>query len=266
MGTRWLVLLALGVLLVFPAPGRAGDAEKAKKLVEDHLTKLNARSPHVERLDDKALTAAFPGRQFFAVRFRQWPVGIAPPQGLKPSNVVAVGKDDKLTALTDAKELEDFFLKQLPPAKGAAYDAAASWLLLARELVQDGFYKFGPVGSLSNKAAAAADGKLMFQVASGKTVVMGGGSGEIGATLEFDGDGKLTKITQRVNVKRGPRPRCHATLLLHPDPLVRQIVEDDLLIMGRAARDYLMEQRARANPELQQAIDRLWQRILREDP
>jgi hypothetical protein len=35
--------------------------------------------------------------------------------------------------------------------------------------------------------------------------------------------------------------------------------------MGRAAKYYLDEQRAGATPELQRAIDRIWQRILAEE-
>jgi hypothetical protein len=35
--------------------------------------------------------------------------------------------------------------------------------------------------------------------------------------------------------------------------------------MGKAAEEYLSEQRARATPALGEAIDRIWQRILIED-
>ena len=54
------------------------------------------------------------------------------------------------------------------------------------------------------------------------------------------------------------------TRLLDPDPLIREICEQDLLVMGRAAQGYLMEQRATASPELRRAIDRVWQKILDE--
>ena len=47
-------------------------------------------------------------------------------------------------------------------------------------------------------------------------------------------------------------------------PSIGAIVEDDLLIMGRAARPYLDEQRAKAPPALRRAIDRIWQRIVDE--
>jgi hypothetical protein len=43
------------------------------------------------------------------------------------------------------------------------------------------------------------------------------------------------------------------------------MAEQDLLIMGRAARGYLDEQRARATPALRKAIDRIWERILEGD-
>src|SRR6184192_2360441 len=65
----------------------------------------------------------------------------------------------------------------------------------------------------------------------------------------------------RSAIRPGPRPICQATKLLDPDPLVRRICEQDLLIMGLSARDYLMEQRARATPELRAALDRLWEKI-----
>jgi hypothetical protein len=43
------------------------------------------------------------------------------------------------------------------------------------------------------------------------------------------------------------------------------MAEQDLLIMGRAARPYLEEQRARARPELRRAIDAIWQKIVEQD-
>jgi hypothetical protein len=52
--------------------------------------------------------------------------------------------------------------------------------------------------------------------------------------------------------------------LLDADPIVRRMAEQDLLIMGSAAKSYLDEQRAKASPELRRAIDRLWQRIVDE--
>jgi len=48
------------------------------------------------------------------------------------------------------------------------------------------------------------------------------------------------------------------------DPIVRRMAEQDVLVMGRAAKPYLDQVRATARPKLQQAIDRIWQRILDE--
>jgi hypothetical protein len=109
-----------------------------------------------------------------------------------------------------------------------------------------------------------ASGKDGNFVASTKAVVMKGGNGEINVELAYEG-GKLTKATIEAKLKPGVRPICQATKLLDPDPLVRAIAEQDLLCIGRAGRPYLDEQRARASPELQRAIDRLWERICQED-
>ena len=38
-----------------------------------------------------------------------------------------------------------------------------------------------------------------------------------------------------------------------------------LLVMGRAAKDYLDEQKRKAGPELKEAIERVWQKILDEE-
>ena len=42
------------------------------------------------------------------------------------------------------------------------------------------------------------------------------------------------------------------------------MAEQDLLVMGRAAKPYLDQVRARVRPKLQQEIDRIWQRIVSE--
>ena len=84
-------------------------------------------------------------------------------------------------------------------------------------------------------------------------------------TLTFDQSGKLTRVQQTNKVKPGVRPICQATKLLDADPLIRAMAEQDLLVMGRAVKPYLDEQRAKARPELQKAIDHIWQRITEED-
>jgi len=92
-----------------------------------------------------------------------------------------------------------------------------------------------------------------------------GNMGEIDAALAFDAAGKLVDVSETVKLKRGVRPICQATKLLDPDPVVRRMAEQDLLVMGKATGDYLAGQRARADRQLQNAIDRIWKRILAED-
>jgi hypothetical protein len=227
----------------------ASDAKKA------------AEGKFVKYTRDESLEKTLPNHIFFAVLFRQYPVGRVPPMGLKPSNVFAVDKDGKVKVLTDTKGLEELFKASVTAKDEAkAKDAARAWLRLSQEFVQDGFYKF----KLMDDATKVMEEKGN-KVASGTVVVMQGGSGMIEATLTFDEKGQLAKAVEDVKVKPGPRPICQATKLLDTDPIVRRMAEQDLLIMGRAARPYLDEQRARATPELQNAIDRLWERIEKED-
>ncbi len=180
------------------------------------------------------------------------------PEGLHASNVFAVAKKtDKTTLIGDAKALKDFFQAHAAPVKNdaAARNALAAWLTLAQEMKQDGFYKFEV---LQKEFAAEKNGQR--EEVRGRAIVTQGGKGELGATLVFE-DGKLAKATETGKIMPGPRPICQATKLLDRDPIVRKMAEQDLLFMGLAAREYLMEQRAKARPELREAIDRLWRRI-----
>src|SRR5262249_20993860 len=124
----------------------------------------------------------------------------------------------------------------------------------------DGFYKFVLMDQATKASTEGGQRKAI-----GKMVVMAGGNGEIDGAVLFSDGGKLLNATVTSKLKPGPRPICQATKLLDTDPIVRKMAEQDLLVMGRAARPYLDEQRAKANPELQRAIDCIWQRILDED-
>src|SRR5207245_3922291 len=108
--------------------------------------------------------------------------------------------------------------------------------------------------------ASHADGSA----ATGKALVTAGGRGEIDVAMKFDAAGKLLDVAETGKVIPGVRPICQATKLLDRDPIVRKMAEQDLLVMGRAAEPYLDQVRAAARPKLQQAIDRIWQRILNE--
>src|SRR5262249_6693851 len=103
------------------------------------------------------------------------------------------------------------------------------------------------------------------KTAKAKVTVSQGGTGTLEVALKFDKDGKLTKIDETSKIKPGIRPICQATKLLDKDPVVRAMAEQCLIVMGRAAKDYLDEQKEKASPELKKEIDRVWKKIVEED-
>jgi hypothetical protein len=243
-----------------PEPKLTPEAEKAKGVLDEHVKKIKAEGGSVVWISEEALTKTFPKHQFFALRFRIYPVAKQLPEGMKPSNLFVV-LGDKVEHLKDAKALEAFFKANAPAVstKDQALAALHSWLALGQEFVQDGFYKFKLEKVIDHTNNDLAPGKIQSTA-----TVMAGGNGEITATLELDKAGKVVAAAQEEKIKQGPRPICQATKLLDADPIVRKMAEADLLYMGLAARDYLMEQREQASPELRRAIDQLWQRIQKE--
>lgn len=244
-----------------PEPKLTPEAEKAKEALDAHIKKINASGGSVVWIGEEALTKTFPKHQFFALRFRIYPVAKQLPEGMKPSNLFVV-MGDKVEQIKDAKELEAFFKANAPQVttNDQAIKILHSWLALGQEFVQDGFYKF----KLEPTFAGTAPQGVAPGTIKGTATVMAGGNGEIAATLELDKAGKVIAGKQEEKIKQGPRPICQATKLLDADPIVRKMAEADLLYMDLAARDYLMEQREKAGPELRRAIDQLWQRIEKE--
>jgi len=259
----------MGALLVLGALARAGDEsstrvskeklEKAHKAIVEKFPALQRGAPPLTLLDDPALERMFPGRLFFSVIFRQHPVARLAPEPLKSQNVFVVGKDGSVEHLTSSKELEKLFRDHVGPVKNdkAAKDAVRAWLTVSQQFVQDGFYQF----TIPDKEIAGN-----AQMMTGKAVVepKGGNKGYLAVTITLE-DGKLAKVEEENTVKPGVRPICQATKLLDPDPIVRGMAEQCILVMGSPAREYLLEQRVRASPELQEAIDRIWRRIVDEE-
>jgi hypothetical protein len=261
------VLAFLLVLQVIEASGQGPDKDRpsaldAAKAVDDALDGFKATGFAKQEVKDEPVARAFPKYLFFGVTFRQYPVARLIPKGMSTSNVYAVGPDGKARLLKQAADLHGFFKSNLAPAQEekAAKDAARAYVRLVEELHQDGFYKFA-LQDDSTKVEGGPEGKK----ATARAVVMAGGNGELSAALSFDRGGVLQSITDTVTLKPGPRPICQASKLLDPDPIIRRMAQRDLVIMGRAARPYLDEQRTRAEPALQQAIDRVWDLILLED-
>lgn len=213
-------------------------------------------------ISDAPLQKEFPDVLFYALRFRQFPVAYQVPAGMKPSNLYALLADGTVIHLADVDALIKFFQKELPEVKdaAAAKTAARAWLRLSQEWRQDGFFQF----VIPDDSVTAEDAGKGIK-ASAKVVASGGGNrGEITATLSFDAQGKLASATDQGQVRQGVRPICQATKLLDPDPIVRGMARQCILVMGLRARDYLIEQRAKASPELQREIDRIWQDIIEE--
>ncbi len=262
------ILETTGVLLVFVFALLSVPIVWAEEIPEP-LTKKLAEFPGAQRgqvisIKDEPLTRALPGYSFYVLRFRQFPVAVAPPNPLKANNLFSVKPDGSVERIADAGALKSFFRAVLPPVRteAEAKDAAKAWLRLAEELHQDGFFQFS-IPDNSIRVTRATNGGLQV---SGKAAVtpQGGNTGAISASLTFDRAGTLAEASESAQIHPGIRPICQATKLLDPDPIVRGMAEQSILVMGKAAKSYLDEQRAKASPELQHAIDKIWQRIVAE--
>jgi hypothetical protein len=206
---------------------------------------------------------------FYTWTARQFPVATLIPEPLTSQNVFVVNKAGHVEHLATAKDLEKWFKAHLPPLKDEAQakQALRAWLSLTVEFSQDGMLRFAV-----DEASLATRGlptNLLRIEAKGAAQVKDGGKGAVSATIVFaswEGDTyTLERLSEQRDIKPGVRPICQATKLLDPDPIVRKMAEQDILVMGRACRAYLLEQRAKASPELQKAIDALWERIVREE-
>lgn len=255
----FVAAVCLGLTAVPASAGEKKGTPVAE--VQKHLDKLKSPQAKVEAVKSKNVAAAFPNVEFVTVHYAMWPVGVAPPQTLKSQNLFAVDKDGKLHHFTDAKGLEKFAQGHLAPTRKVEerHTAAEAWVMLTAAFVQDGFYKFKSPTVLHVKGTEGFVFRAILEVEPDA-----GNKGSLTATLQFDKAGKLLSVEEDNKVVRGARPRCQATYLLHEDPVIRAICEDSLLVMGRLAESYLMEQRATASPELRREIDRIWKRIVEE--
>ncbi|MFO0867231.1 MAG: hypothetical protein U0744_21760 [Gemmataceae bacterium] len=251
---RWLLASNLVFAFAVVAHAQEDRVGQAVEVVKKDLSER--KGPPPQMVVGAEYPKALPGIAFVMATYRQFPVAIAPPEGLASSNVFAVVGKEKPMRLADSKELEAFFRKHLIKVENAAQakEALAAWLNLAKEFRQDGMFRF----EVLSKEFGAEEGKEL--TVRGRAMVTQGGNGEVTATLVF-ADGKLQKASDSATIRSGPRPICQATKLLDADPIVRKMAEQDLLIMGQLAFPYLDEQRAKAALPLRDAIDALRKRI-----
>jgi hypothetical protein len=236
----------------------------AEKAIEKYIQAkggpgLTGRAEEAGNADLKAL---FPNYTFVLLTIPQWPLARPVQAPLEMNNVFAVDNRESVTLMTSAEQLQKFFQDKLPALKGDdQLKAASAWATLTVEFYQDGMFRF-----TAGKPEVLPTGGQSTMVRVVMTVNQSGGnSGEVTSTLSIDPAGRLVSASNKSTLKAGMRPICQSTKLLDSDPLVRQMAEQDLLIMGRECFWYLDMMRAESSPQLQLAIDTIKERILRDE-
>jgi len=259
MSRRAAYPMVLGAMLLglWPAPIAKADDQQ---LVVDYLQSRGISGAVVRPVTDDFVGRTFPHFSFFGVVFRQYPVAVQCPQttDLKCANLFFV-QNSQVDFVSTIEDLKFFFaMNQGPaPTQDAATDTANTWLRFSEELKQDLFYTFTP-------PEVSYMPRTDLTVVRAHASVAAGGDGNIDVLIALGPAGSLVNILEKGAVRPGIRPVCQATKLLDPDPIVRRMAEQDILVMGHAAKPYLDQVRATAQPKLQLAIDRIWQRILNE--
>lgn len=257
--------LFLAGLLAFAAFTASAEDTPRQALDKKLKEYPGASDGAVSDLTDPAVTQAFPKITTFILRFAAFPVARAVPAPLKGGNLFFVRPDRSVLLVNDQDDLRAFFKDNLAKVENA--DAAKTdfkaWLRLGQELFQDGMFRFKESTDVAADATKDIPPSTIRVTGTCPVDPKGGDKGSVKGMLFFE-SGKLTKAELTSDLKSGMRPICQATKLLDPDPIVRRMAESCIVIMGQACRSYLDEQRAKATPELQREIDRVWQRILDE--
>jgi hypothetical protein len=254
-----------------PAWQSSARAQDSEALVEQYLKGIGAIGYTITAVTADYIDDSFPDTDFFEVRFRQYPVAVTTPEGLSASNLFLV-QNGTVFPLVRPEDLKDFFFDELAPVRDEdhAGDAGLAWLRLSEAFSQDGFFTFAaPQVKVTTSNPGPRPDRRRHRRArvihvTGSVTVTAGGRGSISVEMDFDSDGVLDGVSETRNVLPGVRPICQATKLLDADPLTRRMAEQDILVMGKSAKEYLDEQRAKAKPELKAAIDRIWNRIVDE--
>jgi hypothetical protein len=250
---------ALGALLFGHWPATIAKAND-QQLVEDYLQSHGFTGAVVRSVTDDFVGRTFPNFSFFGIIFRKYPIAVQCPetQNLKCANLFVV-QNSQVDVISTVEDLKFFFATNLAPAptQDAATDAAGTWLRFSEELKQDLFYTF----SVPDISYTPRDD---LTVVRAHASVATGGDGNIDVLMTLGAAGSFLNILEKSTLRPGVRPICQATKLLDRDPIVRRMAEQDLLVMGRAAKQYLDQVRTTARPKLKQAIDRIWRRILNE--
>lgn len=257
-----LAALLVSFCLLLSAPAAAQDApdEAAyRTALKLHLAPIaGADRGKVERIADASLTQLFPAHRFFALQFPQYPVARPAPEGLSSSNIFAVFSTGEIAQASSEAQLKELFTGVTAQSAAEARIALHAWLALVEQLYQDGFYAFSTPQFIDVYGAGDA---LKVE---GHVTATKGGEGKLTARLTFNAGGTLADAQTLSELRPDIRPICQATKLLDADPIVRKMAEQDIVVMGSAAKPYLDEQRAKAHPALRREIDRVWARIVAE--
>jgi hypothetical protein len=133
---------------------------------------------------DGAVGAVFPGERFYAIRYMRYPRAIKPPESLKLENLVCVHSDQSVERIADVEALKKLFEPKVGDVRDEAQarTVLTALLQLAEQFYQDGNYTFEVPEQLTSVSRQKNGGLI----ASGKAVVIKGGSGEISAIVRTD--------------------------------------------------------------------------------
>src|SRR6202521_6176828 len=234
MSWRAAHVMGLGAVAFGLWPATIAKADD-QQLVEDYLATRGASGAVVRPITDDYVGRTFPSFSFFGVVFRKYPVAVLCPQtqDLKCSNVFFV-KDGRVDFVATIPDLKFFFSAELgqAPSEDSAADAASTWLRFSEELKQDLFYTFSP-------PEITYMPREDMTTVRGHAAVISGGEGHIEMVMTLGNAGSLVQVYEKGALRQGVRPICQATKLLDRDPIVRRMAEQDLLVMGPAARLYM---------------------------
>jgi hypothetical protein len=197
--TDWGVVCMVLLSITTQANAQDERRQQSRQVVQDHVQALGSVSIgkrlKLEDLQSAELRKIFDRCDFFLLRYPRYPVEVVPVAPLRVNNLFIVC-DGKVSHVSDEIELQEFFLQRFPVATDdkVRADGVRSWLLLAQELHQDGFFSFGSPSVRTTDSLA--EGVV--------EVTKDSGEGRLSVTMEFS-EGKLSKVSWGGNVVPGTR-------------------------------------------------------------